>query len=60
MAIQGQAGYNYVDNVRGYSGTNACGRGGSLESLRLLPRTSQMVDILEARWKSGFKLPLRS
>jgi maltoporin len=37
LAIQGQAGYNYVDNVRGYSGTNAFGRGGSFGIFTLAP-----------------------
>jgi maltoporin len=37
FAIQGQAGYNYVDNVRGYSGTNAFGRGGSFGIFTIAP-----------------------
>jgi LamB porin len=37
FAIQGQAGYNYVDNVRGYSGTNAFGRGGSIGVFTIAP-----------------------
>ena len=37
IAIQGQAGYNYVDNVRGYSGTNAFGRGGSFGIFTIAP-----------------------
>jgi len=37
FAIQGQAGYNYVDQVRGYSGTNAFGRGGSFGIFTIAP-----------------------
>jgi maltoporin len=37
FAIQGQAGYNYVDNVRGYSGTNAFGRGGGIGVFTIAP-----------------------
>src|ERR1700693_3733153 len=37
FAIQGQAGYNYVDNFRGYSGTNAFGRGGSIGVFTIAP-----------------------
>ncbi len=37
FAIQGQAGYNYVDNVRGYSGTNAFGRSGSFGIFTIAP-----------------------
>jgi len=37
IAIQGQAGVNYVDNVRGYSGTNAFGRGGTFGIFTIAP-----------------------
>jgi maltoporin len=37
FAIQGQAAYQYVDNVRGYSGTNAFGRGGSFGIFTIAP-----------------------
>jgi maltoporin len=37
FAIQGQAGYNYVDNVRGYSGSNAFGRGGGIGVFSIAP-----------------------
>jgi maltoporin len=37
FAIQGQAGYNYVDQVRGYSGTNAFGRAGSFGIFTIAP-----------------------
>jgi maltoporin len=37
FAIQGQAGYNYVDNVRGYSGTNAFGNSGSFGIFTIAP-----------------------
>ncbi len=37
FAIQGQAGYNYVDNVRGYSGTNAFGRSGGIGIFTIAP-----------------------
>jgi maltoporin len=37
FAIQGSAGYNYVDNVRGYSGTNAFGRSGSIGVFSIAP-----------------------
>ena len=37
FAIQGQAGYNYVSNVRGYSGTAALGRSGSFGIFTLAP-----------------------
>jgi maltoporin len=37
FAIQGSAGYNYVDNVRGYSGTNAFGRSGGIGVFSIAP-----------------------
>ena len=37
FAIQGQAGYNYVSNVRGYSGTGALGRSGSFGVFTIAP-----------------------
>ncbi len=37
FAIQGQAGVQYVDNVRGYSGTNAFGRGGTMGLFTIAP-----------------------
>ncbi len=37
FAIQGQAAYNYVDNVRGYSGTNAFGRSGGIGVFTIAP-----------------------
>jgi maltoporin len=37
FAIQGQAGYNYVSNVRGYSGTAALGRSGSFGIFTIAP-----------------------
>ena len=37
FAIQGQAGVNYVDNVRGYSGTNAFGKGGTFGIFTIAP-----------------------
>ncbi len=37
FAIQGQAGYNYVDNVRGYSTTNAFGNSGSFGVFTIAP-----------------------
>jgi maltoporin len=37
FAIQGDAAYQYVDNVRGYSGTNAFGRSGSMGILTIAP-----------------------
>jgi maltoporin len=37
LAIQGQAGYNYVSNVRGYSDTAALGRSGSFGIFTIAP-----------------------
>jgi len=37
LAIQGSAGYNYVDNVRGYSATNAFGRSGGIGVFTIAP-----------------------
>jgi maltoporin len=37
FAIQGQAGFNYVDNVRGYSGTNAFGNSGEFGIFTIAP-----------------------
>jgi maltoporin len=37
FAIQGQAGYNYVSNVRGYSDTAALGRSGSFGIFTIAP-----------------------
>jgi len=37
FAIQGQAAYNYVDDVRGYSGTTAFGRSGSIGVFTIAP-----------------------
>ncbi len=37
FAIQGQAAYQYVDNVRGYSGTNAFGNSGSMGIFTIAP-----------------------
>jgi maltoporin len=37
FAIQGQAGFNYVDNVRGYSGTNAFGNSGEFAIFTIAP-----------------------
>ena len=37
FAIQGQAAVQYVDNVRGYSGTNAFGRGGTMGIFTIAP-----------------------
>jgi maltoporin len=37
FAIEGQAGYNYVSNVRGYSGTAALGRSGSFGIFTFCP-----------------------
>ncbi len=37
FAIQGQAGYQYVDNVRGYSGLNAFGNNGSFGIFTIAP-----------------------
>ena len=37
FAIQGQGGYNYVSNVRGYSATNAFGRSGSFGIMTIAP-----------------------
>jgi maltoporin len=37
IAIQGQAGFNYVDNVRGYSGTNAFGNSGEFGIFTIAP-----------------------
>jgi maltoporin len=37
IAIQGQAGVNYVDNVRGYSGTNAFGNSGTFGIFTIAP-----------------------
>jgi maltoporin len=37
FAIQGQAGFNYVDNVRGYSGSNAFGNSGEFAVFTIAP-----------------------
>ena len=37
FAIQGQAGVQYVDNVRGYSGANAFGRSGTMGIFTIAP-----------------------
>ncbi|HSZ77813.1 MAG TPA: carbohydrate porin [Chthoniobacterales bacterium] len=37
IAIQGQAGFQYVDNVRGYSGTNAFGNSGEFGIFTIAP-----------------------
>ncbi len=37
IAIQGQAGFNYVDNVRGYSGSNAFGNSGEFGIFTIAP-----------------------
>jgi maltoporin len=37
FAIQGQAGFNYVDNVRGYSGSNAFGNSGEFAIFTIAP-----------------------
>jgi maltoporin len=37
IAIQGQAGFNYVDNVRGYSGSNAFGNSGEFAIFTIAP-----------------------
>jgi maltoporin len=37
IAIQGQAGFNYVDNVRGYSGSNAFGNSGEFAVFTIAP-----------------------
>jgi len=37
FAIQGQAGVQYVDNVRGYSGTNAFGKSGTMGVFTIAP-----------------------
>jgi len=37
FAIQGQAGFNYVDNVRGYSGSNAFGNSGEFGIFTIAP-----------------------
>jgi maltoporin len=37
FAIQGQAGFNYVDNVRGYSGSNAFGHSGEFGIFTIAP-----------------------
>jgi maltoporin len=37
IALQGQAGFQYVDNVRGYSGTNAFGNSGEFGIFTIAP-----------------------
>jgi hypothetical protein len=37
FAIQGQAGFNYVDNVRAYSGSNAFGNSGEFAVFTIAP-----------------------